>query len=76
MEIEIKDTKLNDKWDFQRAKLTLEMLGISSNGVNGISQKQKEVLEKEVSLFLWKEVKKQFPKIETFCHGKRGGLND
>lgn len=70
--IEIKNIDLKDEWDYQRAKLLLEYQGLSGQG---LTNEQRDILEKEVSLFIWKEIKKQFPQIEKFCTEKAGQFN-
>jgi hypothetical protein len=75
MEIEIKNTILKDVWDIQRAKKVLEICGLSSEGVLNLNQKDKGLIEKEITLYLWKKINEQFPKINKFCHGRTGGFN-
>ena len=69
------DKSLKNVWDIQRAKKVLEMLGLSSEGVSGISQKEVKEWEKKITLYLWDNIKKQFPQIEKFCNEKKGGFN-
>ncbi len=75
MEIKIINTELKDVWDIQRAKKVLEILGLSSNGVIGLTIEQKKKLEKEITIYLWNQILKQFPQIKSFCNGKTGGFN-
>lgn len=75
MEIEIKNTELKDVWDIQKAKLVLEMSGVSSEGLTGLTNEIRENFKKEITLYLWKKMQEQFPKIKEFCTGKTGGFN-
>ncbi|MEM2445732.1 MAG: hypothetical protein QW734_03655 [Candidatus Bathyarchaeia archaeon] len=72
MEIKIRDFKIEDEWDIQRAYLILQL-----NAIDGriLSQEKREEYEKKITKFLWENVKKQFPKIEKFLTGKKGGFN-
>ncbi|MFH8119464.1 MAG: hypothetical protein QXS37_01490 [Candidatus Aenigmatarchaeota archaeon] len=73
MKIEIKDFKIknNDEWDIQRAYLILQLDSID---IILPQDKRKEYIRK-VTEFLWGNIKKQFPKIERFLTGKKGGFN-
>lgn len=75
MKIQIIEKELKDVWDIQRAKYVLRMLGLSSEGVEGLSHEDKTELERQVTLYLWGKIKEQFPDIEKFCKSKRGGFN-
>ena len=73
MKIEIKDIELNNKWDYQKAKLLLRWDGLDSS--SGLTVEQRENLQKEITLFLWTEIKKYFPEIEEYCTGQSRRLN-
>lgn len=75
MKIRVSSKKLKDVWDLQRAKKVLEMCGLSSEGVRGITHEELKTFEEKITLYLWEQIKKQFPKIESFCNGKTGGFN-
>jgi len=72
MKIEVKDVKIDNEWDYQKGKLLLDMAG--SSGIE-LKQEDFEFLKKEITLFLWRKVKEQFPGIEKFCKGRYGGFN-
>lgn len=72
MKISIKSIKLNSKWDYQKAMLLLKMDGLDGKT---LTTQRKDKLNKEVTLFLWKEINKQFPRIKEFCKGFSGGFN-
>jgi hypothetical protein len=72
MKIKLINTKFEDKWDYQRAKLLLEMDGLSGGVLNN---EQRKEFKKEITLFLWGEIKKYFPEIEKFCTSKSGMIN-
>ena len=63
---------LKDEWDYQKAYYLLNMQGIDGKT---LTYEQAKELEKKVTLFLWENVKKQFPQIEKFLTNKRGGFN-
>jgi len=75
MEIQITDYKIKNHWDYQRAKLVLEMAGISSEGIKNLSTARRNIYEKKITLFLWEKIKEQFPEVEQFCTSKTGNLN-
>ncbi|MFH8119465.1 MAG: hypothetical protein QXS37_01495 [Candidatus Aenigmatarchaeota archaeon] len=72
MEIEIKDFEIKDEWDIQKACLILQL-----DRIGGIilSPEKREEYERKIIKFLWENIKKQFPKIEKFLKGKKGGFN-
>lgn len=75
MKIRVTSQKLKDVWDIQRAKLILEMSGLSSDGVTGLTYEDKKILEEHITLYLWEQINKQFPQIKKFCNNKTGGFN-
>jgi len=70
--IQLDDVTIKNKWDYQRGKLLLDM-----NGIDGkvLTNEQRLYLEKEITLFLWKSVKEQFPQLEEFLSERKGNFN-
>jgi len=73
--IKVNSKKLKDVWDIQRATYILKMCGLSSDGIKGLSQEEKTEFKKQITLYLWKKIKEQFPQIESFCKDRTGGFN-
>jgi len=73
MKVKVENLDLKDEWDYQRAKLLLELSAVG--GEENLTAEQVKTLEKEVTLFLWREIKKQFPAIEKFCTDRKGQFN-
>ncbi|MEM2445731.1 MAG: hypothetical protein QW734_03650 [Candidatus Bathyarchaeia archaeon] len=73
MEIKIRDFKIEDEWDIQRAYLILQLDEIIIGGL--LSQEIKEEYKRKITEFLWENVKNHFPKIEKFLTDEKGGFN-
>ena len=75
VKIRITSKKLKSIWDLQTAKKVLEICGLSSDVMKGITQKELKVFEEKITIYLWENIQKQFPQINKFCKGYTGGFN-
>ena len=72
MKVKVESIRIKNEWDYQKGKLLLEWNGLDGSAINHY---QRDYLEKEITKFLWDNIKKQFPDIEKFCTERRGGFN-
>lgn len=64
--------KFDNEWDFEKARLLLEMQGLDGKT---LTVDERNRYEQMVTDFLWKRLHSEVPDIENFLNGKSGGFN-
>lgn len=72
MKIKVEDIEINDEWHYAIGKCLLDM---QNYGSDCITWQQRDILQEQISKWLWEQVQKQFPRIVDFVSERAGEFN-